>query len=77
MLIEKDVRIARGNCINNTKYECDMCRKVLKLEERYGVGMTELGRGTYKKKWDLCAKCMKTLEHNVDIWYSRLKSKNS
>lgn len=78
MLIKKDVRITKKDgCINMTDYQCDMCKKIIKLSERYGIGVTDLGCGTYRKKWDLCAKCMRSLERNVNLWYARLEEKKN
>lgn len=74
MLINKDVRITKKDgLINNTKYQCDMCRKNINKSQRIAVFTTETGLDTSRKKWDLCERCMKTIEKNVNLWYSRIK----
>lgn len=76
MLIKSDVRITKKDgCINNTIYQCDMCKKTLKNTEKYTVGVTEIGRGSYHKKWDICDKCLSVIEKNVKIWHLRLDRK--
>lgn len=66
-------RPTQVGAVKSCLYQCDMCKKQMVLDERYVIGATELGRGSYKKKWDLCEHCMKVLEKNVDLWYSRIK----
>lgn len=74
MLINKDIRITKKDgLINNTQYQCDMCRKKVTKWERASISCTDIGGSTPRKKWDLCEHCMKVLEKNVDLWYSRIK----
>ena len=68
-------RDSGSGVIRTCLYQCDMCRKVLTLNERRVVGITETGKGNYKKRWDLCKDCVKILEKNVNTWYSRLEHK--
>ena len=76
ILIKKNVINVKGTgCINNTRYQCDMCHKILGSRQKYSISATGLGTGTYKKKWDLCDRCMHAMEINVDLWYSRLEEK--
>ena len=68
-------RESSSGVIRSCLYRCDMCKKDMVLSEKCVVGVTELGRGSYKKKWDLCNSCIKILEKNVNTWYSRLEQK--
>lgn len=75
MLIKKSITGYNGMIINTSEYVCDMCRKPLKKEQRILIGTTETGKDIIRKKWDLCEKCMKIIEKNIEIWYDKITSK--
>lgn len=72
LVSEKYVKHSRGASKECT-YKCDMCRKTIKKDERIVCGMSQLGNYCLTKKWDLCERCVKILEKNVNLWYSRIK----
>lgn len=60
-----------------TQYECDMCKKLMEKPERITLYTSKIGETKPLKKYDLCKKCMKTIEKNVNLWYSRIIEKNN
>lgn len=75
MLIDKAVVSYQGKIINPSKYTCDMCRKPLEKKDRILIYTGNKGEDVTRKKWDLCEKCMRTIEKNVNLWYDRIVSK--
>lgn len=45
---------------NKSVYECDRCKKVCKQNEKISIGIDLFCTG-WKKKWDLCTHCYKSL----------------
>ena len=76
MLLEKGIAGYQGRMINASKYQCDMCRKCLTKEERILIYTSEPGGDVQRKKWDVCERCMKILEKNVNLWYDKIVNKN-
>lgn len=76
MLIEKGIAGYQGRIINVSKYQCDMCRKPLTKEQRIAIYVSEPGGDVQRKKYDVCEKCMKTIEKNIKIWYDKIVNKN-
>ena len=75
MLVEKSITSVDGKIMNTSKYTCDMCKNLIKKQERFLVSTTRKGGDTSKKKWDLCENCMKIIEKNVNLWYDRIVNK--
>ena len=75
MLIDKGIVNYQGKIINASKYQCDMCRKPISKKERALISTSEIGGDICRKKWDLCARCMKILEKNINLWYDKIVNK--
>lgn len=71
MLLKKTVRRLDKGIYNESEYSCDMCRRNITKNRRYLLGISEIGGDSMKKRWDLCPKCMKTIEKNVAMWYDK------
>ncbi len=71
MLVKKDITSQNGKIVNTSQYKCDMCRKILTKQQRIVLSTTDIGGDPLKKRYDLCEKCMKTIEKNVSIWYDK------
>ena len=72
LVFQKYIRV-NGRTKNCNIYMCNMCHKTMNKDERILISSSNLGENNVKRKWDLCEHCMKTLEKNVDFWYSRIK----
>ena len=72
LVSEKYVKHSKGASKECT-YKCDMCKKNLNKEQRIVVGMSKIGDYCMTKKWDLCEHCVKIIEKNVNLWYSRIE----
>lgn len=71
MLVEKSMK----DYVSTSKYICDMCRKELKKEDRILIATSQKGKDKTIKKWDLCERCMKVIEKNIEVWYNKVISK--
>lgn len=60
MLVKKDLMDK-----DKSIYECDRCKKVCKRNEKMSIGIDPFCTG-WKKKWDLCTKCYKSLVRGVE-----------
>lgn len=77
MLIVKHTYNYHNQTKTPTKYSCDMCRKVIEKPEKITVYTSRIGETKPIKKFDLCKKCMRIIEKNVNIWYDRIENKNN
>lgn len=75
MLIQKRITGYNGGFVSDSEYQCDMCHKPLKKQERILISTSEIGKDKPIKKWDLCENCMKIIEKNVKIWYGKIVNK--
>lgn len=73
LIFEKYVKKQDKGVIKKSIYKCDMCYKTISKDERILISSSNLGENNVKRKWDLCEHCVKILEKNVDLWYSRIK----
>lgn len=55
----------------NSNYKCDMCHKLIKLEEVNKINCIK-NRNT-KKLFDLCEKCFSKVNNSVKTYYERNK----
>jgi hypothetical protein len=60
-----------------TQYSCDMCHKIMEKPEKITLYTSNAGDNKPLKKYDLCKKCMKTIEKNVKLWYDRIINKEN
>lgn len=77
MIVTKHTYNYHSNVKTPTMYSCDMCRKLIQKPEKITLYTSEIGDTKPLKKYDLCKKCMKTIEKNVNLWYSRIKEKEN
>lgn len=49
---------------NKSKYECDKCKKIVTLENKYTIYISK-GKENQRKKWDLCEKCYNLLNNFI------------
>lgn len=75
MLLLKVTKKLECGVVNASEYQCDMCKRFITKKQRYLVAVSDLAGDATKKKWDLCPKCMKTIEKNVANWYNRVINK--
>ena len=72
MLNQKIIKKVGERYVNVGKYTCDMCKKEIEKKDRFLVAISQRGKDPTRKRWDLCPKCMKTIDKNVALWYDKV-----
>lgn len=57
---------------SNSKYQCDMCKKLISPLNRIVISKGNSYENP-KKRWDLCLKCFSKLERAVERWHLKNK----